>query len=150
MIGNVNIVSLFMKISAPMNSFQDVMKEKSATVTIPGLTDGRKIRHGICVESGFAEEVFIPQKHGYVRRARYAVEPVLIGGELDMRWTHFADIRITLHFVGDVGHEARLHEIRHENEIDRQDVGYIARGGAVANFVTICGLGITVNSILLS
>jgi hypothetical protein len=44
MIGKVNIVSLFMKMRAPINSFQDVRKANSATVTIPGTIDGRKIR----------------------------------------------------------------------------------------------------------
>ncbi len=39
-----------MKISAAMNSFHDMMKAKSATVTMPGSTSGRKTRRRICSE----------------------------------------------------------------------------------------------------
>jgi hypothetical protein len=45
-----------------------------------------------------------------------------------MRRTDPADVRIVLHLVGNVGHEARLHEVRHEDEIDRQYVRHVAGG----------------------
>ena len=40
----MNADSLLIITSAPRNSFQDVMKANSATVTIAGTTDGRKTR----------------------------------------------------------------------------------------------------------
>ena len=43
MIGTVNELSLFMKISAERNSFQLAMNANSATVTIPGTTSGKKM-----------------------------------------------------------------------------------------------------------
>ena len=47
-IGIVNWVSLFMKMRAARNSFQEVMKAKRMTVTIPAFTAGIKIRQSTC------------------------------------------------------------------------------------------------------
>ena len=44
MTGTVKLRSFDMNTSAAMNSFQDVMKANSATVTMPGTTSGRQTR----------------------------------------------------------------------------------------------------------
>jgi hypothetical protein len=80
------------------------------------------------VESSLSEKVLVPQQDGHIRGARHAVEPVLVSCKLDMRGTHSADIRVAFHLIGNVGHETRLYEIWHEDEIDRQDVRHIAGG----------------------
>ena len=90
MIGTVKLCSLFMKISADRNSFQLAMKANSATVTMPGITSGRKMRTRIWndiapgMERAFRDwhdEEHIPERvgvPGFLSGRRFFVPRVIL------------------------------------------------------------------------
>ena len=88
------------------------------------LVEGR--RRLLRVEAGLLEEALVPEKDRHVRQEAGAVELAVIGGEILEGLGDLRLVGIVLEEVGQVDQEARLHEVGHEDQVERHEVGHVA------------------------
>ena len=78
------------------------------------------------IKAGLLEQALVPEKDRHVGQEAGAVELAVIGGEVLEGLGDLCLVGIVLEQVGEVDQEARLHEVGHEDQVERHEVGHVA------------------------